>query len=436
MKLLRHPVAQFLVFGLLLITLISFGTTRLAQEAAEQEALAEARDLNASLGRSLLDQPQRADALRQGRPSAIDAYDREVQGLLLVGYLGRVNIWDESGTLLYSNAFSLIGAGFDLSTGQEAVLDDGGTGSEFADPTSPENLGVEGSPGMRTAQPQQQVRIYTQVRPTPGRPPLLFEGYYTLTDIEDRREGIYDSFRWITIGGPLLLVLIATPLIWVLTRRLTSAGKDRERLLHSSLDASDAERRRIARDLHDGVVQDLAGTSFELSCLATRTGTDPALVEDLEAASRSLRVSMRSLRSLLVEIYPPDLGVTGLAAALDDLLSPLAAVGIETSLDVALDEEIPPHLVQLTWRVVQEAVRNAARHSRADHLAVTVVSEGALLVAEVLDDGIGWDASTGSEPGHVGLRGMATLVQEAGGRLVVESRLGQGMRVGMELITR
>ena len=117
------------------------------------------------------------------------------------------------------------------------------------------------------------VRIYTRFEPrrAPGTPYLLFEGYYALGDIEDRREEIYASFRWITIGGPLLLLAARDAACCaILTRRLTSAGKERERLLHSALDASDAERRRIARDLHDSVVQDLAGTAFSISARRPR----------------------------------------------------------------------------------------------------------------------------------------------------------------------
>ena len=182
------------------------------------------------------------------------------------------------------------------------------------------------------------------------------------------------------------------------------------------------------------MVQDLAGTSYELSTIVARAGTDPALADELDEVSRALRVSMRSLRSLLVEIYPPDLAVTGLAAALDDLLSPLAAAGITTSLDVSLKDGVPSHMVELTWRVVQEAVRNAVRHGRARTVEVAVVMDGALLVAHVRDDGMGWDQDAAPDPGHFGLRGMSTLVQEAGGRLVVRSSPGSGTTVSMELI--
>lgn len=436
MKVLSSPVAQFLLFGLLLIVLISAGTTRLAQHAAEDEALAEARELNASVARSVVDDARMAERLVKGRELAIDSYDREVKGLLLVGYLNRVNIWTESGELIYSNAFRLIGAEFELSEEQQTVLALGGTSSEIADPTSPENMGVEGTPGMQTAELGQQVRIYSQVRASPDVPPLLFEGYYTLGDIEDRRERIYASFRWITIGGPLILVLFVTPLLWVLTRRLTSGAKEREGLLHSSMDASDAERRRIARDLHDTVVQDFAGTAFSISAVARDPGTPEISRRRLDAAGAALRDGLKALRSLLVEIHPPELHSEGLAAALADLIAPAAASAVQASATVEGAETASDERAALVWRVAQEAVRNALRHADASTLAVTVRGDGSRLVLEVVDDGIGFDPKAKQSTDSFGLRGLRSLVSEAGGTLDVRSSPGEGTAVTMEVVAR
>ena len=96
-------------------------------------------------------------------------------------------------------------------------------------------------------------------------------------------------------------------MLWVLTRRLTSAGEERERLLLSAVRASEAERRRIARDLHDGVVQDLAGTAFAISAVARAETTTNVSRTVLNNAAQSLRNGLRTLRSLLVEIHPPGL---------------------------------------------------------------------------------------------------------------------------------
>ena len=122
--------------------------------------------------------------------------------------------------------------------------------------------------------------------------------------------------------------------MWVLAAAPTRAAADRERLLVMAAEASDAERRRVARDLHDGVVQDLAGTSFALSGLA---GTSPLrwttasarLGAELERLASAVRGSLLALRSLLVEIYPPQLDGAGLGAALQDLVAPAEQAGID-----------------------------------------------------------------------------------------------------------
>ena len=83
---------------------------------------------------------------------------------------------------------------------------------------------------------------------------------------------MFGPFRRIMLGSLLVLGALATLMIWGLSRRLHRAADERQRLLQAAIDASEAERRRIARDLHDGVVQDLAGTAFALSAAAREPG--------------------------------------------------------------------------------------------------------------------------------------------------------------------
>lgn len=160
--------------------------------------------------------------------------------------------------------------------------------------------------------------------------------------------------------------MLTTPVLWVLTRRLEAAARARERLLRGAVEASDSERRRIARDLHDGVVQDLVGTSYALTATAQALRQErPATAADLERMSGSLRTSLRSLRSLLVEIYPPELRTGGLEAALVDLVASANGAGVDATVEVSgVDgvDRVDDDVVALMWRVAQEAVRNALRH--------------------------------------------------------------------------
>jgi signal transduction histidine kinase len=110
---------------------------------------------------------------------------------------------------------------------------------------------------------------YTRSTPASKSPgeALLFELYLSDDNLQARADELYRLFRPLTVGRLLLFLALTAPLVWVLSRRADAAA-DREWLLVMASDASDAERRRVARDLHDGVVQDLAGTSFAL-----RSGT-------------------------------------------------------------------------------------------------------------------------------------------------------------------
>jgi signal transduction histidine kinase len=220
-------------------------------------------------------------------------------------------------------------------------------------------------------------------------------------------------------------------MLWVLTRRAGRAAADRERLLRSAATASDAERRRIARDLHDGVVQDLAASAFAVSALA-RDAAEPERSRLLDTG-KSLRGSMRDLRSLLVEIHPPGLSALALPAALEDLSAPAAAAGVEVTVSVSELGAVSDQSLALVWRVAQEAVRNTLRHARATALSITVVREAGSVVLEVTDDGIGFDPGAVRALSHFGLRGLESLARDSSGRLTIRSAPGQGATVRLEV---
>ena len=121
------------------------------------------------------------------------------------------------------------------------------------------------------------------------------------------------------LGALVVLELLQIPLAWSLATRLRQRQREREALLQRALDASDVERRRIASDLHDGVVQDLVGVAFTLAGAARDAEFRPGRRPSWSEAATSVRSSITALRSTLVDIYPPDLVEHGLPAALADL---------------------------------------------------------------------------------------------------------------------
>ena len=426
MRFLRHPVVQYLTVAVLLFVALSVATSILSARVASTEARADAIAVTRVLARSVA-QPAIPKGLVAGDAGAIDKLDREVLERLLVGDVRRVKIWRGDGTILYSDETRLIGARYPLDEEESEVLEDGGTEAEVSDLTKPETRYEQADAGL--------VEVYTRIHSPEGEP-MLFEVYFSADDLAARREQVLAPFQRITIGGLLAMLVVATPIIWVLTSRLTRNARERERLLRASMSASEAERRRIARDLHDGVVQDLAGTAFSLTAVGRDQRVPEEVRRDLQAAGTSLRTSLKALRSLLVSIHPPDLHADGLAAALTDLTAPAASADIETSVRVSGVGEVPDETVALVWRVAQEAVRNAMRHARATTLQVGVHREDGGLVLVVTDDGQGFDPEADRDATSFGLRGLASLVQDGGGRLDVRSAPGGGTAVRMEVRVR
>jgi signal transduction histidine kinase len=419
-RLLAHPATQFAAALLVAFLLVTSLTSWLSARAAQRESIADARSVTTVLGEAVV-QPALPRRLVDGDATARAAFERSVGDRLDVQSVRRVKLWREDGTIVYSDEPQLVGDQFDLGADELAVLHHGGSDAGLSDLTEPENRYERGL--------GQVVEVYTRVRSPEGQP-LLFESYYALDDLGGRSAELSRAFRPVVLTGTVVLTLLATPLAWWLTRRLRRDAEAREALLRAAVESSDAERRRIARDLHDGVVQDLAGAAFTLAGAARSGDTRPEVVEEV---GDSVRQSLRSLRSLLVEIYPPDLHETGLSGALDDLLAPVAARGTSTTLTVHEGPDLEPTQAALVWRVAQEAVRNAVRHGQPEHLDVRVERPGSGVRLVVADDGRGFDPSTPAGPTSFGLRGIRDAAREAGGRLEVESRPGEGTRVTLEV---
>lgn len=422
MRWLTNPVAQFLATGFVTLVVVVVVTSALSRQAADEEAVADARALTQVLGRSVA-QPAIPEGLVTGDAAAIDRLDRTVLDRLLVGDVRRIKVWAADGTVLYSDRTELIGAVYPLGDDELEVIEGGGTNAELSDLTRTENRFERELGG-------DLLEVYTRIRSPEGEP-LLFEAYFTADELSEKRAAVLARFLPITIGALAALVALATPLMLVLSRRLSRAARERERLLESAVRASDAERLRIARDLHDGVVQELAGSSMALSTLAARS--EGEFAGELEDVGRALRVSMRALRSLLVEIYPPDLHTAGLASAVHDLVAPLSAAGVQVDVDISGEEEASPAAVALVWRVAQESVRNVARHARASRMSLTVRRDADVLVLEVVDDGVGFPADAAAGDEHVGLRAAESLVREHGGSMEVGSAPGTGTMVRVEV---
>ena len=208
-----------------------------------------------------------------------------------------------------------------------------------------------------------------------------------------------------------------------LRARLTELQASRARLV----EATEAERRRIERDLHDGTQQRLVSIAMSLGLLELKMPMGAAQARPIVREAReSLTAALAELRELTHGIHPTILTERGLPTALEELCQRAA---LPAHLQLDLDQRLPDRVESAAYFVVSEALTNAAKHSHASEVRVKAARAGELLIVEVADDGIG-GATVG---GGTGLRGLTDRVEALGGTLTVTSPLGQGTMLHAEL---
>ena len=422
---MRHPVAQFAVAGLAVLAVFGAAALLALRGLGNAEALRDARQFATLAGQGIVE-PTVAAGLLRGEPEAIAAVDRIVQERVLGERVVRVKLWARDGRIVYSDEPRLIGARFPLEAEKLDVLRSGATNASLTDVSGPENRYERGQGDL--------YEVYLPIR-APDGTPLLFETYQRRSAVASTGRRIWMPFAALMLGSLVLLWLVQVPLAWRLDRRLRRSQAEREALLVRAVEASDDERRRIAADLHDGPVQHLAGISYSLSAAAQTEGSAAAR-ETLRQAAAGTRDSMRRLRSLLVEIHPPNLRASGLEAALADLLAPLRARGAETSLTVDPALGLDEGAERIVYRAAAEALRNVERHADANRVTVAVEERDDGVRLMVTDDGVGFgpgDRERRREEGHVGLSLLEELAERAGGRLAVRSAPGDGTTFELEL---
>jgi PAS domain S-box-containing protein len=192
------------------------------------------------------------------------------------------------------------------------------------------------------------------------------------------------------------------------------------------VEAGDAERRRLERNLHDGAQQRLVATSLSVRLAANRAEVDPQLRGMLERAGDELALALEELRELARGLHPAVLSDHGLRAAIESLAE---RTPIPVEIDVALDERLPEPIEAAAYYVVAEALTNIAKYAGECAASVRVERVDGRARVVVTDDGIGG----ADESGGSGLRGLADRVEALGGRFEVTSAAGAGTRVRAEL---
>ncbi|WP_248964327.1 sensor histidine kinase [Sphaerisporangium perillae] len=270
-----------------------------------------------------------------------------------------------------------------------------------------------------------------------AQPVLL--GFGVRTQIGDRLalDGVLGAMPW-ALGGLLLLgatLYVVRGMAWIhgmLAVALLGPG-DEARVMHlrasraRGVDAAEAERRRIERDLHDGAQQRLLAVALDLGMAQAKFDSHPEEARELLAqAHAGTKAAISELRDLARGIYPAILTDRGLDAALSALAA-RAPVRVEVSVEIA---DRPPAAVEsIAYFIVAESLTNMAKHSMATEASVRVGRDGDRVVVEVRDNGVG---GAQARPAG-GLAGLADRAATIDGTLTVESPPGGPTLVRAEL---
>jgi signal transduction histidine kinase len=197
------------------------------------------------------------------------------------------------------------------------------------------------------------------------------------------------------------------------------------------------ERNRLARELHDNVTQRLFGVALAVESAETLLERDAgAAAEELGRVRELARGAMEELRAVVFELRPASLEAEGLATALRKHVDVLRRVsGRPIELSVAGPPRLPGASAAQVFRIAQEALQNALRHAEAEHIEVRLEGNGnGRLVLSVADDGRGFDPARRAVRGRrLGLTSMEERAEELGGTLAIDSTVGEGTRVRLEV---
>lgn len=348
-----------------------------------------------------------------------DALDARLEGFFAAGVVTRVKVWRIDGDVarvVYSDERRLVGDERASSPELAAALARGGVVVREV----PEDVEHR----FESAESSELREAFVASTDATGAP-LRVEVYVPVF-----RDAWVAStltvYLPVLLGGIALLVAVLAPLSVRLTRRVVDTERDRRRALDDARHARESERLRLARRLHDDVLQDLGGAALALEALSRRDHPDS---QRLRAIAGTVAEDARTLRGLLADDLVAD--PPPLAQALAQAIGPGDADDPAPTLDVDPRVTADPAMTRLLTEAAGELARNARRHARASRIAVRVTDADGDAVLVVEDDGRGFDPRR-TPDARFGLRLLADAVDEAGGTLRVESSAA-GTRIEMRV---
>jgi two-component system sensor histidine kinase UhpB len=221
-----------------------------------------------------------------------------------------------------------------------------------------------------------------------------------------------------------------------LSERLRERAEERGQLLERLIAAQEEERKRVARELHDDLGQSLSSTALSVEIAKKAFESDPSnATEHLARANDLIADATDRMYDLILGLRPSVLDDLGLLAALRaHAVRTLEPEGIEYQISSSgLSGRLPSHLETALFRIFQEAMSNVIRHAEASHVNMSINIEDSILVAKMVDDGVGFNPETydtnGLEERGLGILGMRERATLIGGEVEIGSQAGRGTKL-------
>jgi two-component system, NarL family, sensor kinase len=414
------PVAQFALSSIALLALVAAIGTITLKHLATGEALNDAKSVTVAFSRGVLRQEVTPAALR-GDPAALSHLDQAVHENVLGRPIVRVKVWTPQGRVVYSDAHPLIGRSFVLADDLREALADRAVRADVSDLSRPENRFERGQGRL--------VEVYVPLRLASGRL-VMVEAYHPARAIDAASARIWHTFLPMLLGLLLALAAAQLPLVWSQARRARADARDRERLARDAEHALHAERGRIATELHEGIVQDLAGAAFELHAAATLPAgaSESDLRSALGRGAEVCRSTMTGMRELLVDLRSPDHRVQDLQSAIDAVARPLREAGVEVVVGIGVKHTVPNESALLLHRAVREILLDVRRRDDVTLVTLGLVERGGDIVLTVDHNSVAALRGNGDAPADHGprLTSLEAALENRGGTLQIDARPGLG----------
>lgn len=407
----RQAVVRFALIGVLCLAGVGIGTYVVSDTLAEREALRDASTRARGLARGIV-APLLTEDVRAGEASGLEPLDTVLQGRIAEGGVSHIVLWDQEGTILWSSDGRHLGETYPLSRGGRDALASQRVVAHLPDSASEHAMGFLVEEG--------QLEVYVGAVGADGLP-FLLEVFLPADRIEEDRAAVLPKLLGVSLGAVLLLLAMIIPLAVQLAQRVDDARRAQTESWSRSIEAWRHQRRLLAQDLHDGIIQDMAAIGLALSLLEGRRIDGAASADVLARLQDSARHAEAALRSLVLDLTPRVLGQTGLPDAVVDLVRQHSRHGLDVTLSYDRDVQVSESTGILAFQVVREGLRNVVKHADATSVLVAVRRghAPATVEIEITDDGAAGLLPSAMESGQ-GLRLLRDTIVDAGGSLHLE----------------